>query len=256
MQEARSAIAAARGACGQHSNTVSTSRPAGSNEQLQSRRLPRRRPPGYRVHPCRRLLSGEPLAASAHSRVSNIRSSFTAGCASAIPRRLPGYFDLGDFAIASASPERFLRVCEWRSRNAADQGHPAPRPDAGGRRERRSPTWPLPPKDRAENVMIVDLLRNDLGRVCEYGTVRVPQVCRLETFRYVHHLVSEVRGQLRPRAGAARSAAGGVSRRFGDGSAEGAGDGDHRRVGADGTRAVLRQPRLSSASTARWTRTS
>jgi para-aminobenzoate synthetase component 1 len=108
------------------------------------------------------------------------------------------YFDLGDFQILSSSPERFLQL-------TAD-GEVSTRPIKGTRPRGKSPAEDAAllhdlttnPKDRAENVMIVDLLRNDLGRVCEYGSVRVPAVCEVESFRHVHHLVSEVRGKLRP----------------------------------------------------------
>jgi len=111
------------------------------------------------------------------------------------------YFDLGDFQILSASPERFLRVYP--------DGEVETRPIKGTRPRGRIPEEDAAlvrdlansPKDRAENVMIVDLLRNDIGKVCEYGSVRVPRVCEVETFRYVHHLVSEVRGKLRPGLG-------------------------------------------------------
>jgi para-aminobenzoate synthetase component 1 len=107
-----------------------------------------------------------------------------------------GLFDLGGAVIASASPERFLRV---------EDGVVETRPIKGTRPRGTSPEEDRvradellhSAKDRAENVMIVDLMRNDLGRVCQYGTVRVPAVCRLESYRYVHHLVSEVRGRLR-----------------------------------------------------------
>ncbi|MBX9582561.1 MAG: aminodeoxychorismate synthase component I [Gemmataceae bacterium] len=116
------------------------------------------------------------------------------------PAPFAGYFDLGDFQVLSASPERFLRV-----RDRGVDTHPikgtrprgrTPEEDAALVADLRSN-----PKDRAENVMIVDLLRNDLGRVCEYGSVTVPRVCEVESFRYVHHLVSEVRGRLRPACG-------------------------------------------------------
>ena len=116
------------------------------------------------------------------------------------PAPFAAYFDLGDFQILSASPERFLRV---------QYGEVETRPIKGTRPRGRTPAEDATlvadlianPKDRAENVMIVDLMRNDLGRVCEYGSVRVPRVCEVETFRYVHHLVSEVRGKLRPDCG-------------------------------------------------------
>lgn len=117
------------------------------------------------------------------------------------PAPFAAYFDLGSFQILSASPERFLSV-------SAD-GWVQTRPIKGTRPRGRTPAEDAAlaqelltsPKERAENVMIVDLLRNDLGRVCSYGTVQVQAVCELESFRHVHHLVSEVRGRLRPEYG-------------------------------------------------------
>jgi para-aminobenzoate synthetase component 1 len=111
-----------------------------------------------------------------------------------------GYFDLGDFVIASASPERFLRVEDGEVETRPIKGT-RPRGATADEDRRRADELLRSSKDRAENVMIIDLLRNDLGRVCEYGSVRVPHVCRLESYRYVHHLVSEVRGRLRPALG-------------------------------------------------------
>ena len=116
------------------------------------------------------------------------------------PAPFAGYFDMGDFTIVSASPERFLRV---------DNGNVETRPIKGTRPRGATPEEDRrqldallhSAKDRAENVMIVDLLRNDLGRVCSYGSVQVPAVCRPETYEHVHHLVSEVVGTLRPGLG-------------------------------------------------------
>ena len=113
------------------------------------------------------------------------------------PATFAAYFDLGDLQIASASPERFLRV----------QGREVEtRPIKGTRRRTRRPEADLfagdelqqSEKDRAENVMIVDLLRNDLSRVCEDDSVRVTELCRLEVYEFVQHLVSVVQGTLRP----------------------------------------------------------
>ena len=111
------------------------------------------------------------------------------------PATFAGYFDLGSMQIASASPERFLQVRD---------GQVEARPIKGTRRRTARPEADLfagdemlaSEKDRAENVMIVDLLRNDLSRVCRAETVRVTQLCRLETYEFVQHLVSAVRGTL------------------------------------------------------------
>ena len=107
-----------------------------------------------------------------------------------------GYLDAGSVQIASMSPERFLQVTRGLVRM-----HPI----KGTRRIIDSPEADLyagadlgqSAKDRAENVMIVDLVRNDLARVCAPETVRVEALCRLERYRYVQHLVSIVAGRLR-----------------------------------------------------------
>ena len=94
---------------------------------------------------------------------------------------------LGTWAVVSASPERFLS----RRGNYVET-----RPIKGTAVD--APVLAASRKDRAENVMIVDLARNDLGRVCEYGTVRVPSLCTVERHPGLHHLVSTVVGRLRP----------------------------------------------------------
>ena len=113
------------------------------------------------------------------------------------PAPFAGYLELGDYAVVSASPERFLQVNDGRVLTRPIKGTrprgPTPEDDAAISRELLAS-----PKDRAENVMIVDLLRNDLGRACRFGSVTVPKVCELESYSYVHHLVSEVRGELAP----------------------------------------------------------
>ena len=106
-------------------------------------------------------------------------------------------------AVLSASPERFLRleadgVVETRPIKGTRPRHGDPAQDAAAAAE-----LVCSGKDRAENVMIVDLLRNDLGRVCRAGTIEVTQLVGLESFRHVHHLTSVVRGGLRPGLGAA-----------------------------------------------------
>jgi para-aminobenzoate synthetase component I len=118
------------------------------------------------------------------------------------PAPFAAYFDCGDLTVLSASPERFLRL--------DDRGAVETRPIKGTRPRGLGPMHDAAlgralaesEKDRAENVMIVDLLRNDLSRVCRAGSVRVPELFALEHHPTVHHLVSTVVGELAPGADA------------------------------------------------------
>lgn len=101
------------------------------------------------------------------------------------------------FHILSASPEQFLKITG---------GHVSAQPIKGtrprGTSEGEDTAWrrelQANPKDRAENLMIVDLLRNDLGRVCTVGSVQVPRIFSVETYSHVHQLVSTIEGHLAP----------------------------------------------------------
>jgi para-aminobenzoate synthetase component I len=119
------------------------------------------------------------------------------------PAAFAAYLDYGDLQVLSASPERFLRLDE-NGRQVETRPIKGTRPRGLGPMHDAALGRALAEsdKDRAENVMIVDLLRNDLSRVCRPGTVRVPELFALEHFPTVHHLVSTVVGDLNPDADA------------------------------------------------------
>ena len=112
------------------------------------------------------------------------------------PAPFGAFLNFGETVLASASPERFLKL---------HQGSIETRPIKGTRPRGKTALQDASlaeellnsAKDHAENVMIVDLLRNDLSRVCEDYSVTVPQLCALESYTSVHHLVSVVTGQLK-----------------------------------------------------------
>jgi len=113
------------------------------------------------------------------------------------PSTFGGFLDAGDHHLLSASPERFLlvrgREIETRPIKGTRPRGPTPSRDDALARELLESE-----KDSAENVMIVDLERNDLGKVCEFGSVHVPFLQSLRSLPNVHHLESVVRGRLRP----------------------------------------------------------
>ncbi len=130
----------------------------------------------YEVNLCRVLSAPVRPDADVFALGAVLRSANPARFAATV--RIPGV------ALASASPELFLRRRGRTVESRPIKGTSTPGAGFGS-------------KDHAENVMIVDLVRNDLGRVCEYGSVEVPSLCAVEHHPGLDHLVSTVRGELR-----------------------------------------------------------
>ena len=142
----------------------------------------------YQANIAQRFVASMPAGASAWDLYRVLRA--------ANPAPFAAFLDCGSRQILSSSPELFLRA-EGRAVET--------RPIKGTARRGADPAADRAAaqallasrKDRAENVMIVDLLRNDLSRVCEPASVAVPRLCDLETYAGLHHLVSSVTGRLR-----------------------------------------------------------
>src|SRR6202035_5195238 len=111
------------------------------------------------------------------------------------------FLDFGDFQVAGASPEPLLTVT---GRHVSTKPIAGTRPRGANAEEDRVMADELlaDPKERAEHVMLVDLGRHDLGRVCEYGTVKVDEFMVVENYSHVMHIVSNVAGTLRPEVSA------------------------------------------------------
>jgi para-aminobenzoate synthetase component 1 len=113
------------------------------------------------------------------------------------PAPFSAYLNCGEFQLASSSPELFLHLSGSKVQTRPIKGT-RPRSSDPTRDAQLGYQLQTSPKDMAELVMIIDLLRNDLGKVCEFGSVNVPDLARLERFPQVQHLVSTVEGLLRP----------------------------------------------------------
>jgi para-aminobenzoate synthetase component 1 len=112
------------------------------------------------------------------------------------PAPFSAFLDCGNFEIASSSPEQFLRMSGAHIKTRPIKGT-RPRDADATRDAQLAYELQTSAKELAELVMITDLLRNDLGKVCEFGSVQVPELAKLEKFAQVQHLVSTVEGRLK-----------------------------------------------------------
>lgn len=115
----------------------------------------------------------------------------------ACPTPFSAYMELAQGSVMSLSPERFLQLRDGVVETRPIKGT-RPRGRSQGEDQMLARQLQASAKDRAENVMIVDLLRNDLGKTCSPGSVNVPELFAVESYPNVHHLVSSVRGHLAP----------------------------------------------------------
>ncbi|MBI4313953.1 MAG: aminodeoxychorismate synthase, component I [Candidatus Omnitrophica bacterium] len=111
------------------------------------------------------------------------------------PSPFAAYWDMGQFQIVSASPERLVRLM-GRDVETRPIAGTRPRTGQNWQDEKLQEELLQNPKERAEHLMLVDLERNDLGRVCEFGSVEVSDLMALEAYSHVFHIVSNIRGKL------------------------------------------------------------
>jgi anthranilate synthase component 1 len=112
------------------------------------------------------------------------------------PAPYAGLATLGDWSVISSSPERLVR-CRKGVVDTRPIAGTRPTADDPGLEEARRQDLLANPKERAEHIMLIDLERNDLGRVCQPGTVEVDEFMAVESYAHVHHIVSNIRGRIR-----------------------------------------------------------